>query len=238
METIYLFLAAIAPVVVLLFYIYKKDSMQPEPPKWLWKGFYYGVGSIFLSYCFSSPLSYVLGLGEYATDVVDAAMISFFAAAIPEELAKLIMLWLLLRKNPFFDERLDGVVYAVCVGMGFACFENIVYVFDNGMINAIARAFTAVPGHFLDAVIMGYFYSLFYFTGCKNKKTMILVLAAPVMVHGIYDTICFSAEALTESYPIVSSIVSLSLYVFIYKLGKYGNKRIAELQKIDKKNIV
>lgn len=212
--------------------------MQPEPPKWLWKGFYYGIGSVFLSYCFSFPLSAFLGLGDDPTSVVDAAMISFFAAAIPEELAKLIMLWLLLRKNPFFDERLDGVVYAVCVGMGFACFENIVYVFDNGMINAIARAFTAVPGHFLDAVIMGYFYSLFYFTGCKNKKTMILVLAAPVMAHGIYDTICFSAEALTESYPIVSSIVSLSLYVFIYKLGKYGNKRIAELQKIDKKNIV
>lgn len=237
MDILYLFIAAIAPVVVLLFYIYKKDSLQPEPPKWLWKGFYYGIGSVFLSFCFSYPLMNIFGLEGNPTGVIEAAMKSFFVAAIPEELAKLIMLWLLLRKNPFFDERIDGVVYAVCVGMGFACFENIMYVFENGLGNAVVRAFTAVPGHFLFAVAMGYFYSLFHFTGCKNKKTMILVLAAPVIAHGIYDTICFSSSTLLESYPIIAISISLSLYVFIYKLGKYGNKRIAELLSIDKKNL-
>lgn len=236
MDVLYLLLASVAPVLVLLFYIYRKDALQPEPPKWLWKGFSYGVGSVFLSFCFSLPLMFALGLDGDPTSVVEAAMKSFFTAAIPEELAKLIMLWLLLRKNPFFDERIDGIVYAVCVGMGFACLENIMYVFENGLGNAVTRAFTAVPGHFFFAVVMGYFYSLFYFTGCKNKKTMVLILAAPIIAHGIYDTICFSSAALLASFPLIAILISLSLYVFIYKLGKYGNKRIAELQEIDRRH--
>ena len=50
---------------------------------------------------------------------VEAVGDAFLLAAIPEEVAKLFMLWLLLRKNPFFDEHFDGIVYAVCVGLGF-----------------------------------------------------------------------------------------------------------------------
>ena len=39
-------------------------------------------------------------------------------------------MWLVLRRNPHFDERMDGIVYAVCVGLGFAAVENVMY-FDN-----------------------------------------------------------------------------------------------------------
>lgn len=51
------------------------------------------------------------------TSVVDAFASAFISAAIPEELAKFTMLWLLLRKNPFFDEKFDGIVYSVCIAM-------------------------------------------------------------------------------------------------------------------------
>ena len=128
-------LAALAPAAWLLWTIYQKDSDQPEPKKWLAKGFVYGIGSAFPSLAISMPTSMVLGMnidnqvyGSFAEAVGDA----FFLAAIPEEVAKLFMLWLLLRKNPFFDEHFDGIVYAVCVGLGFAGFENICYLFFWG----------------------------------------------------------------------------------------------------------
>ena len=53
---------------------------------------------------------------EVYPSIFDAFADAFLLAAIPEELAKLIMLWLLLRKNPHFDEKFDGIVYAVCIG--------------------------------------------------------------------------------------------------------------------------
>lgn len=87
---------------------------------------------------------------------------AFVLAAIPEKLAKLIMLWLLLRKNPHFDERFDGIVYAVCMGMGFAGIENVKYLIggiENGtwIGTGIVRALFSVPAHFLFAVLIGFY---------------------------------------------------------------------------------
>ena len=116
-------LAALAPVAWLLWTIYRKDSAQPEPKTWLLKAFLYGVGSVFLTFFISLPLSMVLGLNidkETYASLFEALENAFLLAAVPEELAKFFMLWLLLRKNPFFDEHFDGIVYAVCVGLGFA----------------------------------------------------------------------------------------------------------------------
>ena len=50
---------------------------------------------------------------------------------IPEEIAKLFMLWLLLRKNSYFDEHLDGIVYAVCISLDFAGIENVSYMLSD-----------------------------------------------------------------------------------------------------------
>ena len=106
--------SALAPVAVALWYIFKKDSAQPEPTKWLAKAFWYGVLSVLLSFAFSTPLGVIFGLdldAEVYPSIFDAFADAFLLAAIPEELAKLIMLWLLLRKNPHFDEKFDGIVF-------------------------------------------------------------------------------------------------------------------------------
>ena len=44
METILMLIAAIAPAVVLGYYIYKKDKLKQEPPKELLKAF--GLGAL------------------------------------------------------------------------------------------------------------------------------------------------------------------------------------------------
>lgn len=41
--------------------IYRKDSAQPEPTKWMLKAFVYGVMSVFLSFIVSIPTSMMLG---------------------------------------------------------------------------------------------------------------------------------------------------------------------------------
>ena len=169
-EFFFVLLSALAPVAVALWYIFKKDSAQPEPTKWLVKAFWFGVLSVLLSFAFSTPLGVIFGLdldAEVYPSIFDAFADAFLLAAIPEELAKLIMLWLLLRKNPHFDEKFDGIVYAVCIGMGFAGIENVMYlaggIEDGSWISiGISRALFSIPGHFLFAVLMGYYYSLYY----------------------------------------------------------------------------
>lgn len=123
----YVLLAALLPIALLAWYIYRKDKLCPEPPGQLIKGFCFGTISAPLSLGISLPFIW-LGLCPVETTTIgDSIRTAFISAAIPEESAKLFMLWLLLRNNKYFDEKMDGIVYAVFVSLGFAALENILY---------------------------------------------------------------------------------------------------------------
>ena len=230
-------LAALAPVAWLLWTIYRKDSAQPEPTKWLVKAFVYGIGSVFLSLAISMPTSMVLGMnidnqvyGSFAEAVGDA----FFLAAIPEEVAKLFMLWLLLRKNPFFDEHFDGIVYAVCVGLGFAAFENICYLIggieDGSWLGiSVSRALFSVPAHYFFAILMGYYYSIYHFGIDRSIKTKLMVLVAPILAHGIFESLLFCMRV-DEA---LSGVLMILFIIFFTKLRKRAKMRVDVLSKRD-----
>ena len=156
---------ALLPAVILGWWIYQKDSLRPEPLRMLFKAFLYGVGSTFVTLVITQLLGmmglFVYDLGSFSGAVGTA----LFAAALPEEMAKLLMLWLFLRNNPYYDERFDGIVYAACVGLGFAGTENVLYLVQSQdwLGTGIMRGITAVPAHFAIACAMGYFYSKRHF---------------------------------------------------------------------------
>ena len=224
-----LIIAALAPVAVLLWQILRRDAANPEPPRMLAKAFLYGMISTAVTFVllpFTEALGDLIVLNDTALSV--AFKQAFFSAALPEEGAKLLMLWLLLLNNPYFDERFDGIVYAVCVGMGFAAVENVLYLFsnyDSWLSVGIVRALFAVPGHFFDAVIMGYYYSHYHFGTRRNPATKALILAAPVVAHGIYDGILFSYD-IDDGVAVVALILFL---IFFNRLKKTGRRLIDEL---------
>ena len=224
-----LIIAALAPVVVLLWQILRRDAANPEPPRMLAKAFLYGMVSTAVTFVLL-PITEAIGdiVVQNINPLSAAFKQAFFSAALPEEGAKLLMLWLLLRNNPYFDERFDGIVYAVCVGMGFAAVENVLYLFsnyDSWLSVGIVRALFAVPGHFFDAVIMGYYYSHYHFGTRRNPATKALILAAPVVAHGIYDGILFSYD-IDDGVAVVALILFL---IFFNRLKKTGRRHIDEL---------
>ena len=240
-EIILAVIAALLPVGFLVYFIYKKDKDQPEPKKWLWKGGLYGVLSAIIVLVLSLFKPEFLAIFPYYEGTVMGALgISLFDAAIPEEAAKLLMLWLLIRKNPYFDERLDGIVYATLIGLGFAGLENIFYILDSlddFASVALTRAIFSVPGHFFFAVVMGYYVSLAYFgKKSKEKKAMYWALAfiVPMILHFIFDAILMSASAMSE----LSGMLIVAFIVFCVWLRKSGLKRINAMLREDRVNIV
>ena len=227
MDTITILSTALLPIAILVYYIYHKDKKSPEPTGQLIKAFFFGILSIPLSLCMSTPLELIGAFPEEATTIWGGISTAFFGAAIPEEIAKFIMLWLVLRRNPHFDEKMDGIVYAVCVSLGFAALENVMYLFsyaDTYLSVGISRAIFAVPGHFCFGILMGYYYSLAKFYPKAPKKNKALILIAPIIVHGLYDAILF----ITDITPAISGILTIVFLVFCHKMWKYGRKRIAE----------
>ena len=217
--------AAIVPGILLLYYVYSKD-FNPEPKRMIYKGFFYGCLSVFVSTLISGPLMKLGLFVNQPSSFAEALQTSFFGAAIPEESAKLLMLWLLLRHSPEFDERYDGMVYAAAVGLGFACLENLMYVVSAGagwFQVSVTRAIFAVPGHFAFAIVMGYYFSRNHFDSRKiTEFDRIKVWLFPVLLHGIYDTLAFSAE-LSPAY---SGLITILLIWFCYRLFKSTRDRI------------
>ena len=227
MGTIIILLIALLPIAILVFYIYHKDKKSLEPTGQLVKALFYGILSVPLSLCISIPLGLIGVYPTEATSILGSVSSAFFGAAIPEEIAKFIMLWLLLRKNPYFDEKMDGIVYAVCVSLGFAALENIMYIFSNEeayLSVGIARAIFAVPGHFCFGILMGCYYSLAKFYPKTTTKNKALILVAPIIVHGLYDSILF----IINVTPAISGILLIVFLVFCHKMWKYGSKSIQE----------
>jgi len=236
MDEIIMLLCGIAPAALLIAYIRYRDRKNPEPWRMIVKGLMYGIISIPLALLFDAvmgPIPYSIGFGWlYDVPLLGSVFRAFYDAAIPEETAKLIMLWLLLRNAKDYDEYLDGVVYAVCISMGFAGLENILYIFqsdESWQGIAITRFIFAVPGHYIDAVLMGFFYSIVHFRPQKYGKYKSMILVVPILAHGFYDAICMMSTENTL-FAVLSFIL---LPWFCIKMHKFCFKRIDKMDQLD-----
>lgn len=232
MNGVFLLAIAILPAALLWVYIWYKDPKK-EPMNRLMKAILYGFGLVFVVGALELGLmSLLFGENGEPTTLLGTTVKAFIVAAIPEEFFKLLALWLVLRRNPYFDEHYDGIVYAVSVGLGFAAMENISYVLgsgDNWPIYAVSRALLAVPGHYAFAVLMGYYYSVYHFID-KSFRNKIMVLLAPVMAHGIYDSLAMSGMV----DPYTGVVGALLLIIFCVRMHKFAYKKI--IAQIDRDN--
>lgn len=180
-----LLLLALAPAAAVIWYIYGRDKYEKEPVRLLVLSFFLGVISIF-------PAIIGSGLGEafgfsLSENIFITFAHAFIAVALSEELAKFLFLRYIMFNRKEFNEPFDGIIYAVMIGMGFAAFENILYVSDGGYHTAILRAFTAVPAHAAFGVIMGYFVGLAKFNPKNRQRLLLTGLFWAVVAHGAYD---------------------------------------------------
>lgn len=195
-----LFALAVFPAAVLLWYVWKMDPIEKEPPGLLMKLLLFGmlstIPAILLEMLgtslFGSPGSSGYGYGIDAIAVL--ALQNFVVVALVEEGCKFVFLKGPTWRSLEFDYVFDGIVYAVFVGLGFAITENINYVFNYGFATGVVRAFTAIPGHCVFAVFMGYFYGRAKYCQVwghhgREGADLFLALAVPILCHGIYDTL-------------------------------------------------
>lgn len=233
MDSFIIILAAVLPAFVLAGMICWADRRQPEPFKWINKAFWLGVLSILPALIWEM---FVKGVGlvfEPAIGPLSSFWNAFMGAALPEEACKLFMLYILLCKNPHFDEHFDAIVYAAIVSLGFAAFENISYLFNNmdsWQSVAFSRAIFSVPGHFMFGITMGYFYAKCYYAPRRTTSLYLAVLAMPVMLHTIYDGILFYAQI----SPALGGILTLCFYAFCFWMYRGSRKLVARMLEKDK----
>lgn len=232
MNTLYILTTALLPSILLGLYIWIKDP-QKEPISWLIRGFVLGgILCILVAMIETEIEKVIFGPFFSPSNFFETTSNAFIVAAIPEEGLKLLVLWILLRKNPYFDEHIDGIVYAVFIGLGFAAIENVRYLYGdaNWMTTALIRSLLAVPGHYAYAVLMGFYYSLYHFVE-HSRKNAICTLLVPVLLHGIYDSLAMSGQV----NPYVGIVCFFVLIVFCIRIHWMAKRRIRSLIKKDDK---
>jgi RsiW-degrading membrane proteinase PrsW (M82 family) len=226
---IILLILAILPVIVLSVYIYHKDKYEKEPFGKLMLAFFLGILSI--------PLDLlVVGIINAVWEGSTVFYSAFLEAGIPEEFCKWALFMLVIWRNKNFNEFFDGIVYAAFISLGFACLENLMYVigsdtFGSAITTGVMRALLSVPGHFLFAVIMGYFLGMAKFRPDQRSKYLILSLVCPMLAHGLFDYLLMLSSAFTDNNLEWMGVLLFILFIYLdVKMWKIGLKQIAKMQ--------
>ena len=206
--SIWLVLVAIIPGLVISYYIYHIDKYEREDFTPLAICFVLGILVTFPALWAQEYLDSI-GFDEYGS-LLQTFVYALIGVALVEESGKFICLILYPYHRPFFNEPLDGIVYSVMIGMGFATFENILYAQSFGVETILVRAITAVPAHGAFGVIMGYFVGLAKFN--KERKYWLLFqgLLFAVFLHAVYDFFL-----LQQQYESLMGFALLCLYLGI-----------------------
>lgn len=218
---------ALAPVVVLMIYIYKKDRVEKESMRLLIKLVLMGVLSTFLAVIMESVGGMLIPFAPKTVSYY--AVDAFLVVGFSEEFSKYIFMKKATWRNPEFNCSFDAVVYAVFVSLGFAAFENIMYCFQFGMATAIVRAVTSIPGHAAFGVFMGIYYGFAKkaeLAGDKRRSGHYRRKAVwmPMLVHGFYDFLAFQQN---------STIATVIFFIFIIITYIDAFKKIRKLSNED-----
>jgi len=222
-----LILAAVLPAAYLLLRVYQSDRLEREPPRLL-------IGLVLLGMVSTALAGGAEQLGQriliwfLAEGTVGYNALFYFLVVGPaEEGFKYAVLRWRTWRHPEFDCQYDGVVYAVFVSLGFALWENIGYVLMYGISTALARAFTAVPGHACFGVFMGVWYGAakrhdLYGEAERSKRERRLCVIVPALLHGCYD---FIASLESEIFVLVFLVFVITMFVTALRIVRRASRR-------------
>jgi len=117
------------------------DRYEPEPRWMIATAFFWGASfAVLIALILNTAGELIVGAAAGA----DAAALYGYSISAPvvEECAKAFVIFLLYRRRRSeFDGIVDGIVYAIMVGLGFAMVENVLYygrgAYEEGLEGAI-----------------------------------------------------------------------------------------------------
>ncbi len=191
---------AIVPALIIVIYFYRKDRSKPEPKGIIIRIFLLGLLSTVPAIFMEMGIDALSGFLHPYYNILYPVFKAFIVAGLVEESLKLFIVKKYAFKKKNFDEVMDGIVYTVVAGMGFACLENVLYVLESGITVGILRAFTSIPMHASVSVIMGYWIGMAKFSrnGISRRKLILKGFLLAVLFHGLYDLCIFAIPFWSE----------------------------------------
>jgi RsiW-degrading membrane proteinase PrsW (M82 family) len=196
-------LGSLIPSLMLIYLIHRLDRFK-EP---LWSmvfAFILGLASPLVTLQISgyTDLIRLLFLSDNEfTQQAHPWLYSLSMAAIPEELGRLIILWVMCATMKSVEEPFDCLVYGATVWAGFAATENVLYALKeiqeggSALMILSLRASLCTIGHTAWGVLLGAYVGLARFGEEVNRKlTLFKGLFITISLHMLYDGLLFSVH--------------------------------------------
>ncbi len=189
----------ILPGILILFVVWKFDTVEKEPPALLAKLFLGGALTVITAVLLGLAGDLITRrIAENPRSFVCLLFDSFLFTALVEEAGFFLILWLLTWKNRAFNYTFDGIIYAVAVTVGFSTVENLIFAIRTDSAGCLTRILLSLLGHVIFGIFMGYYYGL-----ARNAKgagddrgfrrRLVQAILLPTVLHGFY-VFCLRAE--------------------------------------------
>ncbi|HHT04679.1 MAG TPA: PrsW family intramembrane metalloprotease [Hydrogenispora sp.] len=210
-----LLLVSILPGVLWLAFFYRQDRYEPEPKRVIVRVFLGGMLMVIPAGAFELLGKEGLTLARTSGDLGLIFFYSFFYIGLIEEGFKFLLLALAVNYRKDMNEPVDGIIYGITVGLGFAALENLLYTrtmgFEVGLWRAVVTClahatFSGWGGYFLTAGRPGRFVRQRFFHG----------YGVALFWHGLYDFLIFLDTPIWSAGAMV--LTGLLLYLLFRKM--------------------
>jgi RsiW-degrading membrane proteinase PrsW (M82 family) len=230
MLIIFSVLAAIIPMLVYLFLIWRFDKYDREPVSLVLLNYFWGAfGAIILTLILESLAHLFISSFEIQQTSVDY-LGSVLTAPVIEEVTKGFFL-LIMIKNRNFDNITDGVVYGGAIGLGFGMTENLMYFIANSssagmwLFVVIVRTLFSAVMHCVATGNLGIFLAYAKYKNMSQKIIYgVIGLIIAMLIHAAWNT--FVSLESTAWNGVVFMISAILVFILVFIFSVIGEKKI------------
>ncbi len=229
MSLLIIFVLAFSPGLFWLWLIYTRDRYRPEPRELVIRTFLLGAAvslPVILIEFVLYPGSISLLLTK-PDNIAAVAYVSFIVAGLTEEIGKYCVVRYTIYNSPYFDEPMDGIVYASAAALGFASLENVGYILTYGWEVVLARGPFSTLAHVLFSGMWGYLLGSQKLKQGSGHRLVLAGLTGSIVLHGAFDFFILAQrgyEPLALLLFLASGILFLSLLNLADKRSPYRDK--------------
>lgn len=217
MDLVSLFLVSLLPGLFWVWYFHRQDYLEPEPWGLVLRSFILGALMVVPVSIIETPFAQQI---ENPPNLLTLLLLSIFAVGLTEELFKFLAAYFSVYRNREFNEVMDGIIYSVTAGLGFAALENLIYTITYGYQVGLVRAVVTSLAHAGFSGIMGFNFGMARCNPEHSKYYILKGLIWATLLHGVYDFV-----VLTKFFNFPMTIISVFLMqIYLARLIKRAEK--------------
>jgi RsiW-degrading membrane proteinase PrsW (M82 family) len=212
-----LVLVSFAPGLFWLWLYLRQSRIRPSPKRLVALAFLSGMIS-------TIPAGIINMLALDESLFVDGASLTTFAIAMlivvgpVEESSKFLAVRLSVYRSSYFQEPMDGLVYAAAASLGFASIENLLYAYQLGAEVMIVRGPLSTVAHLTFGSIWGYGLGLHQRSGRNRAGLVLVTLIAAAALHAAFNITAFS------DYPWAAIAIVVLGGVWAFRRFEWGQR--------------